>query len=46
MTEMTAMLFNVLNLVRSEEFSVRDYASHQLSKFIDHIPEQVFKASE
>ena len=32
--------------MRSEEYSVRDYALHQVGKFLQHIPEQVFRACE
>ena len=45
-TEMSALLFNMLNLVKNEEFSVRDFAQHSISKLIEHIPHPVFNACE
>lgn len=43
---MSALLFNMLNLVRNDEFSVRDYAQHSVSKLVEHIPATVFIACE
>jgi len=45
-TEMSALLFNMLNLVKNEEFSVRDFAQHSISKLIEQIPHPVFNACE
>jgi len=44
--ETTALLFNILNLLRSSEYSVRDYAQHSITKLIQNIPDPVFFSCE
>ena len=44
--EISALLFNMLNLLRSDEYAVRDYAQHSLTKLIEHLTEPVFLACE
>jgi len=44
--ESSALLFNVLNLLLCDEYSVRDYAQHSVSKLIEIISDQIFLSCE
>lgn len=44
--ETSALLFNMLNLLRSDEYAVRDYAQHSLTKLVTKLSEPVFLACE
>ena len=44
--EACALLFNVLNLIKCDEYAVRDYSLHSIEKLIEHISPQTFLSCE
>ena len=44
--EVNALTYNILHLLKSEEFSVRDYASHALAHLLPLLDEKVFRLCE
>lgn len=44
--ESSALIFNALNLLRSEEYAVRDYALHSVGKLVSLIPNEGFLSCE
>ena len=44
--ETSALLFNMLNLLRSDEYAVRDYAQHSMTMLVERLSEPVFLACE
>ena len=46
MAETSAIVFNMLNLLRSDEYSVREYAQHSITKLVESLNEPAFLACE
>ena len=44
--ETCALFFNALNLLKCDEYAVRDYALHAVGKLIDLVPENSLQSSE